>query len=200
MNQDSVTIWLRQLGLGDQEAARQLWDRYSSALMRLAQHRYRGAIDAVADEEDLVQSVFKALWTGATGGGLDAVKDRTELWWLLLAITRRKAINRKAYNGSLKRGQNVVSLNQFDTVSGDFEFTPFSHADDQPPPELILMLEEEQQRLLATLRDDVLRSIAVWKLEGQTHEDIAEKLNVAPRTIIRKLNVIRETWSKELEQ
>ncbi len=200
MNQDSVTIWLRQLERGDQEAAERLWNRYSSALMRLAQDRYRGAVSAVADEEDLVQSVFKALWTGATDGRLDTVKDRTELWWLLLAITRRKAINRKAYNSRLKRGQKVVSLSQLDTVSGDSEFTPSSLADSQPPPELILLLEEEQQRLLASLRDDVLRSIAVWKLEGDTHEEIAEKLGVAPRTVIRKLNLIRETWSKELER
>lgn len=200
MNQDSVTIWLRQLGQGDQEAARQLWDRYSSALMRLTQDRYRGAVSAVADEEDLVQSVFQALWTGATDGRLETVKDRTELWWLLLAITRRKAVNRKAYNGRLKRGRKVVSLDQFDTLSGDSDFTPVGPADDQPPPELILILEEEQQRLLASLRDDVMRSIAVWKLEGDTHEEIAEKLGVAPRTVIRKLNLIRKTWSKELER
>lgn len=45
--------------------------------------------------------------------------------------------------------------------------------DDQPPPDLILIPDEEQKRLLVLLRDDVLRSIAVWKLEGYIHKDIA---------------------------
>jgi RNA polymerase sigma factor (sigma-70 family) len=200
VDHDSVTLWLRQFSQGNQEAARRLWNRYSSALLRLAQDRYRGAVSAAADEEDLVQSVFQALWCGAADGRLDTVKDRTELWWLLMAITRRKAINRKAYNTRRKRGQQVRSLSQLETISGESSCTPpGSVADDQPPAELVLMLEEEQQRLLASLREDVLRSIAVWKMEGETHEQIAKKLGVTPRTVVRKLNLIRETWSKELE-
>lgn len=200
MEQDSVTLWLRQLGQGDQPAARQLWERYSAALLRLAQRRFPGAISAAADEEDLVQSVFQTLWTGASAGRWDTVKDRDELWWLLLAITRRKAINRQAYNARLKRGAGVEPIHQQETLCGDTSPTPLDRvADERPPPELILMLEEEQQRLLGCLRDDVLRSIAVMKLEGDSHEQIAQKLDVTPRTVIRKLNLIREAWSKELQ-
>jgi len=60
------------------------------------------------------------------------------------------------------------------------------------------LLEEEQNRLLSMLRDDVLRSIAIWKLEGFTHEEIADKLGVTPRTVIRKINLIRETWTQDM--
>jgi DNA-directed RNA polymerase specialized sigma24 family protein len=85
-------------------------------------------------------------------------------------------------------------------LEGDSSPTPLDQvADERVPPELLLMLEEEQQRLLACLRDDVLRSIARRKLEGDSHEQIAELLNVTTRTVIGKLNLIRETWSKELE-
>ncbi len=177
-----------------------MWERYSAALLRLAQSRFPGAITAAADEEDLVQSVFQTLWTGASAGRWDTVKDRDELWWLLLAITRRKAINRQAYNTRLKRGAGVEPIHQAETLCGDSSPTPLDRvADERPPPELILMLEEEQQRLLGCLRDDVLRSIAVMKLEGDSHEQIAQKLDVTPRTVIRKLNLIREAWSKELQ-
>lgn len=197
---DSITLWLRQLNRGDQEAARQIWECYAPALVRIVQNRFHSAISPVADEEDLVQSVFRALWAGALTGQWDSVLDRSELWWLLLAITRRKAANRVAYNSRLKRGASVVSLSQLDTASDDSMNTPHGQVvDPQPPPELLLLLEEEKQRLLAALRDDVLRSVAVWKLDGDTHEEIAGKLGVAPRTVIRKLNLIRETWSKELE-
>ncbi len=201
MDDDSVTVWLRQLGQGDQEAARQLWKRYSSALLRLTRSRFGGVVTPVADEEDLVQSVFQALWRGATAGRFEAVKDRDELWWLLLAITRRKAANRQAYNARGQRAGHAVPLSRLETtVSGSTAIPAIPLTDEQPPPELILMLEEEQQRLLAMLRDDRLRSVAVWKLEGLTHDEIANKLSVTPRTIIRKLNLIRETWSKELER
>ncbi len=200
VEQKSVTIWLRQLGQGDQEAARQLWDRYGDALKRLIRSRFSGAINAAADEEDLTQSVFQVLWRGAAAGRLDAVKDRDELWWLLLAITRRKAINRQAYNTRLKRGAGVEAIHEQETLCGDTSSSPLHRvADDGPPPELILMLEEERQRLLGSLRDDVLRSVAVMKLDGDSHEQIAQTLDVTPRTVIRKLNLIRQTWLKELQ-
>jgi DNA-directed RNA polymerase specialized sigma24 family protein len=200
MKHDSITLWLRQFKCGDQEAARQIWERYAPALVRVVQNRFRNAISPVADEEDLVQSVFRALWVGAPTGQWDSVLDRSELWWLLLAITRRKAANRAAYKSRLKRGASVVSLSQWDTACDDSMNTPCEQVvDQQPPPELLFMLEEQKQRLLDVLGDDVLRSIAGWKLDGNTHKEIACKLNVAPRTVIRKLNLIRESWARELE-
>lgn len=198
MDDESVTMWLRQISEGNQDAARLLWNRYAAALQRLAKTRYRGALSAVANEEDLVQSVFRALWTGAAAGQWDSVQDRNELWWLLLTITRRTALKRQAYNARRKRGGPTASLSAADTSSSTSAESPREPTGDNPPPELILMLQEEQDRLLAMLRDDVLRSIAIWKLEGYTHEEIAAKLNVTTRTVIRKLNLIRETWSTEL--
>lgn len=190
----SVTVWLRQLAKGDQEAAQKLWDRYGPRLIQVARQRFRGAFNAAGDEDDLVQSVFNALWKGANDGRYDAVQNRDELWWLLLTITRRSASNRKAYNDRLKRRQKTVSLDG-DTDASNFALPADS---DQSPPEMILMLEEQQQRLLGLLRDDVLRSIALWKLEGYSHEEIATKLSVTPRTIVRKVNLIRERWAEEL--
>ena len=199
MEHQSVTVWLRQLANGDQDAARKLWDRYGPELVELSRRRFGGVMGALEDEEDLVQSVFKALWTGATDGRLEGVQDREHLWWLLLKITRRKALNRQAYNHRQKRAHNTVSLSA--PPDGNGSVTPADHiADaDQPPPDLILILAEEQDRLLGMLRDDVLRSIALWKLDGHTHEDIAQKLNVTTRTVVRKFNLIRETWSQELD-
>ena len=199
MEHQSVTVWLRQLANGDQEAAKKLWDRYGPELVELSRRRFGGVLRASDDEEDLVQSVFKALWTGATDGRLDGVQDREHLWWLLLKITRRKALNRHAYNKRQKRAQNTISLTG--DLDGDGSIAPdeLLPAGDQPPPDLILILAEEQDRLLSVLRDDVLRSIALWKLDGHTHEEIAQKLGVTTRTVIRKFNLIREIWTQELD-
>jgi IS30 family transposase len=56
---------------------------------------------------------------------------------------------------------------------------------------------EEYRRLLARLGADDLRSIAVWQMEGFTVEEIAAKLGRSPRTVARKLAVIRDLWSEE---
>jgi hypothetical protein len=42
--------------------------------------------------------------------------------------------------------------------------------------------------------DRNLRTIAVWKMEGYTTEEIAAKLRLAPRTIESKLDLIRRRW------
>ena len=51
---------------------------------------------------------------------------------------------------------------------------------------------------LGLLRDDRLRQIAIFRIEGFTVPEIAQDLHVSTRSIERKLQVIRETWSKEL--
>jgi DNA-directed RNA polymerase specialized sigma24 family protein len=52
--------------------------------------------------------------------------------------------------------------------------------------------------LLEQLGDDVLRSIAVWKMEGLTNQEIAARLGCAVPTVERRLRLIRKTWSAEV--
>jgi DNA-directed RNA polymerase specialized sigma24 family protein len=51
--------------------------------------------------------------------------------------------------------------------------------------------------LLASLDDDTLKSIAVWKTEGYTNEEIAAQLGVVLRTVERKVHAIRKRWTNE---
>ena len=59
-------------------------------------------------------------------------------------------------------------------------------------------MAEEFRRLLESLGEDELRSIALWKLEGYTNEEIASKLGCIRLTVQRKLRLIRDIWAKEL--
>ena len=61
-------------------------------------------------------------------------------------------------------------------------------------PDFAVQVAEEYQLLLAGLEDDTLRSIAVWKLEGYTNEEIAGKLDCSVATVERKLRRIRNAW------
>jgi DNA-directed RNA polymerase specialized sigma24 family protein len=65
-----------------------------------------------------------------------------------------------------------------------------------PTPEFVAMVDEECERLLQALGDEELRRIAVWKLEGLTNEEIAERMSCITRTVERKLKRIRDKWTE----
>jgi transcriptional antiterminator len=56
---------------------------------------------------------------------------------------------------------------------------------------------EEYRRLLDLLGDESLQQVAVWKMEGSSNDEIAEKLSCSRRTVARKLEAIRSLWSNE---
>ena len=68
----------------------------------------------------------------------------------------------------------------------------------EPTPELAAEVAEEYERLLDRLGDPELRSIAVWKMEGHTVEEIAARLNCVGRSVKRKLQLIRTLWENEV--
>jgi hypothetical protein len=70
---------------------------------------------------------------------------------------------------------------------------------DAPTPEFLVSLEEQHNRLLGLLRDDRLRQIAVFRIEGFTVPEIAVDLCLSTRSIERKLQLIRGVWSQELQ-
>jgi DNA-directed RNA polymerase specialized sigma24 family protein len=54
-----------------------------------------------------------------------------------------------------------------------------------------------RQRLLDSLGDDSLRSVALRKMARHSNDEIAARLGCAPRTVARKLRRIRTLWSQE---
>jgi DNA-directed RNA polymerase specialized sigma24 family protein len=58
-------------------------------------------------------------------------------------------------------------------------------------------MAEEYQRLLRRLDNRELEAIAVARMEGRTVEEIASQRQCAPRSIKRKLRLIRSIWEQE---
>jgi DNA-directed RNA polymerase specialized sigma24 family protein len=67
----------------------------------------------------------------------------------------------------------------------------------EPTPDFAAQVAEELRRRLDQLGDDQLRTIAVWKMEGHTNDEIAARLGCVSRTVERRLEVIRTLWSRE---
>jgi DNA-directed RNA polymerase specialized sigma24 family protein len=185
----SVTHWIGQLKAGEHAAAQELWDRYFPRLVGLAHQMLQGTPPRAADEEDVALSAFASLCLGAERGQFARLLDRQDLWQLLLVITRRKALRQVRHERRQKRGGAEVTPEDASLVD---------ILSQEPTPEFAAQVAEEYQRLLEVLDDTELRSIAVLKMEGDTTDQIAAKLRRAPRTIERRLGLIRKLWEKEV--
>ncbi len=187
----SVTDWLHSLESDDSEAIQRLWDRYFDKLVELAGRRAKHS----ADDESIASSVFASLWRGARAGRFRKVQNRDELWWLLLKLTRMKIADDSRKRSAQKRGGNIphVALSKDSEHGATFE----ELVSQEPTPDDLVALDEEFSRLLSDLRDDQLRRIAILRMEGYSHEEIASELDVSTATVARKLRLIRGTWATE---
>ena len=68
-------------------------------------------------------------------------------------------------------------------------------AGDELTPEFAAEVSEEFRRLLESLPDNDLQEIAIRKMDGYTNTEIAQQLGCSQRTIERRLQLIRRTWS-----
>jgi DNA-directed RNA polymerase specialized sigma24 family protein len=187
-SEGSITRWIGQLEAGDPAAAQPLWDRYFQHLVKLARRKLLGAMRQAADEEDVALSAFDSFCRGLKRGRFPDLQDRDNLWKLLVVLTARKACHLLRDEQRLKRGSGQ-------TGGADVELERV--ASQEPAPEFAAELAENCQRLLDLLGDAELRTIALSKMEGYTTEEIAGQLTCAPRTIERKLRLIRGLWKKE---
>jgi DNA-directed RNA polymerase specialized sigma24 family protein len=193
----SVTHWLDQLQAGDPLAAEKLWVSYFQRLVALARARLKGVPRRAADEEDVALSAFDSFCRGAERGRFPQLHDRDNLWRLLVIITSRKAVDLAQHEARKKRGgvldeAALAGLTDSSAVAGLDQLSG-----GEITPEFAAEVAEECQRLLERLGDDELRSVALWKMEGYTVDEIAAKLGCAPRTVDRKLWVIRTLWEQD---
>jgi DNA-directed RNA polymerase specialized sigma24 family protein len=195
----SVTTWIESLKSGDRDAAQKLWQRYFESLVRIARDKIGGAPRAVSDEEDAALSAFDSFVRGAIHDRYPQLGNRDDLWRLLVVITERKAIDHWNRERRRKRGGGkVVNLAANDGADDEGEaLWRVSHG--QPTPEFAALFAEECRRLLAGLRDDSLRMVAVLRMEGYTNEEIARQLRCSLRTVARKIELIRSAWLCEAE-
>lgn len=197
----SVSAWLQGLKEGENEAAGKLWERYFEQLVGVARRKLGSANRRVSDEEDLAASVFHALCQGSAAGRFEKLQNRDDLWSLLVAITSKKAVDQIRRQTTAKRGDGEVRGHSVFFASGeDADRAGFEQViASSPTPEFLTSMEEENDRLLGLLRDESQREIVRYRLAGYSNEEIAEKMGISLRSIERKLKLIREAWSEELE-
>jgi len=197
----SVTTWITQLQAGNHNGAQQLWERYFPQLVRLARAKLQGVPRREADEEDVALSAFASFCRSAQEHRFPRLRDRDNLWPLLVVITARKACDRIVHvrgpkqGGGRVRGDSAL-LGKFGSSESDRDFDQM--VGNEPTPAFAAEVAEQFQRLLGLLDDQEQRSLVLWKMEGYTNQEIAGKLGCALRTVERTLRLIRGIWKQAL--
>ena len=199
-NDESVTHWLDGLREGDDDDIGQLWDRYFQRLVRLAGTRLPGHARRAVDEEDVALSAFQSFCERARQGQFPNLANRDDLWRVLFAITVRKAIGVVRHQTRQKRGGGrVLGESGLGDGEGRPEHGLASFLSREPTPDDAAELADQLDTLFARLNDETLRVIAFQKLQGLSSEEIATSLGVSARTVDRKLQLIRATWTEAAE-
>jgi DNA-directed RNA polymerase specialized sigma24 family protein len=193
----SVSHWLGPLQEGNPEAAQKLWERYFERLIDQARKKLR-ALPHREAAEDVALSAFDSFCRGAARGRFPELADRENLWRLLLVITARKAAHFKRDANRQKRGGRARAATTAHPDAG-METYLAQIVDREPTPEFAAQAADECRHLMKLLGDPELESIALLRMEGCTVEEIGERLDFVPRTIKRKLRLIRNLWEQELK-
>lgn len=191
---NSIVQCIDLLRCGDHGAAERLWQRYIQRLVGLARTKIGGGPRRAADEEDVALSAFDSFCRRAGRGQFPRLSDGDDLWQVLVVITERKAIDLMRREGRKSRGEGKVKSLSDDAAGGP---SAADVVDRGPTPEFAAQAADEFRRLIGLLSDDSLKKVALWKMEGDTNRQIAERLGCIEQTVERKLRSIRQIWTGE---
>ncbi len=189
----SVSGWIRATRDGDSDAATYLLERYFNELEEFARRLLPRHMATKADEEDVVIEALNALLQGLRNNRFRLVRDRDDLWRMLLHITRRKATNLlKSENREKRDRKRTVEIDDNAIIEA------FGGNGESNDPAWIAQFQESCRMMFEALPTDESRRIAMMRMSGHSVKEIAVSLDRTKSAIERKLGVIRATWARFL--
>jgi RNA polymerase sigma factor (sigma-70 family) len=182
----SLTLFIRKMQDGRDSAAEVVLEAYFQRLVHLVRKRLQGTPGLDGFEEDVALQSFDSMCRRLRCLERPVnLASRDDFWRLLAtrAVSRAIDLIRRHKPGEVPGAHDVENL-----------------LTRMPTPEEAAEMADECRRLLDMLDEPDLRQIALWKVEGYTHEEIAERLDCVPRTIERKVSRIRLLWKHELKE
>ncbi|WP_459188784.1 RNA polymerase sigma-70 factor [Parabacteroides sp. APC149_11_2_Y6] len=171
---------LKQITLNnDEEAYRHLFE-YAYPALYLYARRY---IDNQADREDIIQDVFCKLWTSR-----NKINCNISAKNFLITCVKNQCLNYLRKQGTIEDYMQYVSKRTpiYDT-GGDNIY-------------MLHELENKLNEALSKLPPEYRTAFEMSRIEGKSKEEIAEILNVSPRTIERYRQKATDHLKKELRE
>jgi DNA-directed RNA polymerase specialized sigma24 family protein len=194
----SMTNLIRDLQAGRSSAAQAMWDRCIARLVNGARQKLRGLPRRAADEEDVALAAFDAFLRGVKENRFAKLENREDLWQVLGMLSERRAIAERRHERADKRGGgNNRGESVFEQAGANGSAAAGIDQVGDPNPAMIDLFTLEVRELLEILDDQLLRKIAILRLEGYINKDIAGQLGIAMRAVERKLQLIRQKWHQE---
>jgi RNA polymerase sigma factor (sigma-70 family) len=175
---------------GDDDAARQVFQRFGCRLVALARQRLDRRMRPKVDAEDVLQSAFRSFFTRASQGQYD-LGSWEALWGLLVVITISKCARRAEYFRAAKRDVNRELASA--TASGAGLLAR------EPTPEEAMVLTETVAELVRGLEPHEEEMIALF-LQGHSIPEISKQVGWAERTVHRLLARTRKRLERMQEQ
>jgi DNA-directed RNA polymerase specialized sigma24 family protein len=194
-----TTLLMRLKAGRDEAAAQEIWARYFERLAALARRKLKER--RVSDEEDVALSALNSFFRGVENGRFPRLDDRQDLWQVLVMLTERKAISQlRRYLAAKRGGRRVRGDSAFDNPADPAGSGGIHRvASPEPTPEFASLFTDECRRLFGLLADPELKLVALLRMEGFTTPEIGRSLDRAPRSIERKLQMIRNIWENQAE-
>ncbi len=208
--QETTGVPLR-LEPGERRVIEELWLCHREVMIARARRVIAGLrIDRTQyDADDAVADAFFRICSSASRQKLATIEDRDGILKLLFAILRLEILDARKRLASFRRGGGGVSRTAHgdephETVNSDsapsrhgyhrrdVELEQLSSA--QSSVEVELIEDDCFEVLLKRLDDGRLRAIATMRREGYNLDEIARRLRLAPRTLRRRLTIIRSVF------
>lgn len=188
-----MSTWPRQFLSKGPGFEAELIDRYSRRLFALARQQLPLCVRQRVDPEDVVQSVYRSFFRRLEAGSF-SFKEAQDIWRLLAAMTFYKA--RNAVKFHLRECRDARRERPLRT-DGDAK-QGYDVPDLEPRAADLEWLFESLEKLLTGL-PDTHREIVIGRLQGDTIEQIAQRVHRTRQTVIRVLQRVQEIAARLVE-
>jgi RNA polymerase sigma factor (sigma-70 family) len=181
---------------GDEQAAAEIFRRYTDRLIALARSRLSAGLTQRIDPEEVVQSVYRSFFADSREGRYHLERGG-DLWRLLVTMTLHKLGDQVRRNTSQKRAaQREEDFNGVDAPA--FEDQLLAH---EPTPLEAAALADELEQVMRRL-DGRERRVLELRLQGYTIDEIAAQVGCGERTVrylLKEITQQLERWGQERE-
>jgi hypothetical protein len=168
----SLAQWIDAVRNGAEDALQSLWVRFDQ---RFIDRAYSWSQQAMLRTRG--QSAYRLL--SPTESLFEAIREQklpkqrgeNELWRILATVTLQEHAE--------AAGRSDASVDRIQVFAS--------------------LMGAECLRMINLLADSELESLVLWKLEGDTNDDVALRLRYTRRTIQRMLRLVRDIWEFEIE-
>src|SRR5262245_45152839 len=185
MPADSLHVLLDQLRAGSNEAATEVFNRFACQILALARRQLHAALRPKLDPEDVLQSVFRSLFTRQREGRF-AIENWESLWGILMVMTLRKCGRRVQFYRAERRDARRETKWDADLEKEGHEGM---FARDPTPSEVAMLVDLVAQLMRSLPEED--RTVLTLHLQGYTIAEIKAQTGRAMRTVRRILERVR---------